>query len=420
MNNREAAQNMIIDAVCEVVKKPNPPTVLLGVTGGIAAYKACEVVRGLQKGGARVKVVMTRNATEFVGAATFKALTREPVALDLFDEPGAPIHHISLAQEAEIFCIVPCTANVLNKIANGVADDLLTTTALATRAPLVIAPAMNAQMWRAEATQISISILEARGATIIEPEVGYLACGEEGEGRLAEPETIVEAVLRELRRSRDLEGKRVLVTAGPTREPLDPVRYISSPSSGLTGFLIAEEAARRGAEVKLITGPVDLPGPFGVHTIRVQTACEMLEAANCVFEGADAAIFTAAVSDFRPTHPAETKIKKGRDVPADEPYTLELTPNPDILATLAADKQLIYVVGFAAETEDLEAAAKAKLISKNADLIVANDVSQPGIGFSSKFNQVLLVDSYTTEKTELISKRELATLILNRVAAHLD
>ncbi|MCL1891191.1 MAG: bifunctional phosphopantothenoylcysteine decarboxylase/phosphopantothenate--cysteine ligase CoaBC [Coriobacteriia bacterium] len=401
------------------------PTVLLGITGGIAAYKACEIVRGLQKQGARVKVVMTEHATEFVGAATFKALTNEPVACPLFDEPGAPIHHISLAQEADVFCIAPCTANVLNKLANGVADDLLTTTALAATAPLIVAPAMNTQMWRAEPTQASLAALQARGIEIIEPECGILACGDEGEGRLASVDTIVEAIMGELGRARDFEGVKMLVTAGPTREPLDPVRFISSPSSGLTGFLIAGEAARRGAEVTLVTGPVTLPDPFDVTVKRVQTAAEMLEAATPVFGEAQAAIFTAAVSDFRPTDPAVSKIKKGRDVAADAPTTLELTPNPDILATLAANKaqtasgKPVYVVGFAAETEDVEAAAQAKLVSKNADLVIGNDVSKPGLGFASDYNQVLFVDAEKTETSEVITKRELARQILDRIAKKL-
>jgi len=406
--------------------KTHEPTVLLGVTGGIAAYKACGLLRALQKEGVRVKVVMTKNATEFVGPATFKALTREPVAVDLFDEPAAPINHISLAQEADVFVIAPCTANVLNKIAQGIADDLLTTTVLATQAPLLLAPAMNVHMWRDEQTQLSLSVLKARGVQIIEPEVGFLACGDEGEGRLAELDIIKAAVMEELRRSRDLVGKRLLVTAGPTREPIDPVRFISSPSSGLTGYLLAEEAARRGADVTLVSGPVELPCPFNVKTVRVTTACEMLEAAQDVFDGVDAAIFTAAVADFRVSDPAPKKLKKGRDVSAEKGFFIELTPNPDILATLAAEKDKantahpVYIVGFAAETEDVERNAREKLTAKKADLIVANDVSKPGLGFASVYNQVLFVDEQGAEQTKVITKRELATRILDRIVSQLS
>ena len=406
--------------------KTHEPTVVLGVTGGIAAYKACGIIRGLQKEGMRVKVVMTQHATEFVGPATFRALTGEAVALNLFGDPTSPIRHVSLAQEADVFCIAPCTANVLNKLAHGVADDLLTSTALTTKAPLLVCPSMNTAMWRAEQTQDSVGVLKGRGIRVIEPESGYLACGDEGEGRLASLDIIIDAIVKELRRARDLEGKRILITAGPTREALDPIRYISSPSSGLTGFFLAEEAVRRGAEVTLIFGPVGLSDPYGAKTIRVRTACEMLEAAKAAFEGVDAAICAAAVTDFRPVEQAGAKIKKGRDIPEGKDFVVRLVPNPDILATLAAEKARIggirpvYLVGFAAETEDLENAAKAKLKAKHVDLIVANDVSQPGIGFASTCNQVLFVDEKGVERTEVITKRELASRILDRVAAHLQ
>jgi len=418
MNTSEKA-----DMITE--KKADGKTILLGVTGCIAAYKACELLRGLQREGVRVKVVMTSHAMEFVGPATFRALTGEPVAIDLFDGPGEPIHHISLAQEVDVFIIAPCTANVLNKLANGIADDLLTTTALATQARLIIAPAMNVNMWNAEETQSSVARLKARGILIIEPESGYLACGEEGKGRLADVDVLITAALKELKRMRDLEGKHILITAGPTREPLDPVRYISSPSSGLTGFLLAQEAVRRGADVTLVTGPVELLDPRGANTIRVTTAREMYEAASRAFVGVDAAIFTAAVADFRPATCASGKIKKGRDVPDRGSFSLELVPNPDILASLAAEKRQsiygrpVYIVGFAAETDDLEASGRAKLKSKNADLIVANNITLPGLGFGSTRNQVLLIDEYETKASGVISKQELATIILDRVASAL-
>jgi phosphopantothenoylcysteine decarboxylase/phosphopantothenate--cysteine ligase len=413
------------------------PTVLLGVTGCIAAYKACELTRLLQKAGVRVKVVMTPSGAAFVTPTTFRALTHEEVALEPIDDPHAPIHHISLAQEADVFLIAPATANTINKLANGVADNLLTTTALATEAPLLIAPAMNVHMWRDESTQDALDRLRARGATIIEPEAGYLACGEVGEGRLAPVEEIAEEVLGELRRARDLVGKRLLVTAGATREHLDPVRFFSNPSSGTTGYAIVEEAARRGAEVVLISGPATLPDPFGCRVVRVTSALEMFEAAKKAFYGVDiapnpaaaneptpvapapacdAAIFTAAVADYRPTECHQHKLKKGERGSA---WSLELVSNPDILATLAANKGSAFMVGFAAETRDVIAAAQRKLVEKNADLIVANDVSDPALGFAGTHNRWHLVTAEGVESTDVLPKRRLARLLLDAVAQRL-
>lgn len=406
------------NATAQPSARQHPPTVLLGVTGCVAAYKSCELLRALQKADVRVKVVMTAHAAEFVTPTTFKALTREPVALDLFDDPSAPIHHISLAQEADVFLIAPATANVINKLAQGVADDLLTTTALATEAPLIIAPAMNVHMWRDEATRASIATLQGRGVQVIEPTAGYLACGDEGEGRLAEVASILAPTLQELTRSRDLNAMRILVTAGPTREPLDPVRYLTSPSSGLTGYAIAQEAARRGAQVTLVSGPTNLPDPFGVKTVRVTTAQQMLDAASAAFTGTHTAIFTAAVADFRPQDVATHKIKKDRDLDASGTLTLTLMQNPDILATLAAHKNETYVVGFAAETEDILKAAQRKLVTKNADLIVANDVSQPGLGFGSSHNKVWFVTAEGAEESAVITKTQLARTLLDRVASN--
>lgn len=451
-------------------------TVLLGVTGSIAAYKACELLRLLQKEGLRVKVVMTESAQELVGAATFRALSGEPVAIDLFENPGNPIHHISLANEADVFVIAPCTANVINKLANGVADDLLTTTALATKAPLVVAPAMNVNMLQNEHTQASLKKLEDAGVALVGPGKGYLACGDEDSGRMSEPAEICAAVLASLEVSQSLKGKRVLITAGPTREYLDPVRYISSPSSGKTGFALAKEAARRGAEVVLVSGPTSLACPPGVKCLPVVTAEEMLAAAKPYFSGADLAIFSAAVADFRPEEVASHKLKKGVDLPSagsgvgavfagigDEDgavscsnngeesqplqgsmtsasasrlsssayaskdaasYTLKLTANPDVLATLAgirnsAGAQKPYVVGFAAETEDILGNAQEKLRSKGADLIVANDVSNPEIGFGSSHNQISLVSKDGHEQTEVLSKESLARIILDKITHNL-
>ena len=390
------------------------PTVLLGVTGCIAAYKSCYILRGLQKAGVRVKVVMTEHACEFVGPTTFRALSGEEVAVELFDEPGAPVHHVSLAQEADLFVIAPATANAISKIARGQADDLLTTTAVACKAPLLVAPAMNTAMWENTVTQENVAELARRGVRIVSPASGYLACGTTGTGRMEEPEVIVEAALEELSRIKSLEGKRVLITAGPTQEPIDPVRCITNHSSGITGYQIAEEAARRGAKVTLVSGPVSLEAPAGVELVKVKTACEMLEACREPYENADAAIFVAAVSDWRVADVAREKIKHdGSDL------TLTLVPNPDIAATLGANKGSTYQVVFAAETGHPVDAARKKLVSKNADLCVANDVSSPSLGFGTADNHVWLVDAQGAEELPVLSKREIATHILDRVGAFL-
>ncbi len=380
------------------------PTVVLGVTGCIAAYKACELVRVLQRAGCRVKVVMTEAATHFVGPATFRALTGEPVATSLWDDPGsARVFHTSLAEQADVFAIVPATANVIAKLACGRADDLLTTTALATEATLVLAPAMNTHMWRADATRENVASLRVRGAVVVEPASGELACGDKGEGRLAEIAEIADAVLAEARRAKDLVGVNVLVTAGPTHEPIDPVRFIGNASSGKTGYAIAEEAARRGATVTLVSGPTVLPDPFGVRTVRVKTAAEMRDAVMAVRDAADVVIATAAVSDWRPTAVAEDKLKKGS-----APDTIALERTPDILAELGRDTGDRMLVGFAAETRDVLEYAQSKLREKNLDLVVANDVSAEGLGFGTDDNQVTLVWPDRTEPLPTQSKRSIA------------
>jgi len=388
-------------------------TVLVGVTGCIAAYKSCEIVRGLQKRGIRVKVVMTKNATRFVGPATFKALTREPVAVSLFDAPADPVYHISLAQEADLFLIAPATANVLAKLAQGVCDDLLTTTALATTAPLLVAPAMNTAMWQADATRHSRSVLESRGVEFIAPASGALACGDSGEGRLEDPGRIVERVVSALGRRRDLVGVSVLVTAGPTREPLDPVRFFGNRSSGLTGFSIACAARRRGADVTLVTGPVPLSAPAGVRVVPVQTAEEMLSAASSAFRSCDIAVFSAAVADFRPARVRHDKIKKdgsGRLV-------VELVENPDVCETLSREKGERFVVAFAAETSDVLAHAREKLVSKHADLVVANDVSG-SLGFGTRDNRVWFVTEEGERDLGVLSKELIGDAILDVVVSH--
>lgn len=394
-------------------------TVLIGVTGCIAAYKSAEIVRALQKRGLRVKVVMTEHATHFVDPLTFRSLTHEPVAVGLFDDPSDPIHHISLAEEADLFLIAPCTANVAAKIAHGIADDLLTTTALACTAPLVVAPAMNVHMYEAAATQENLSILARRGTRIVEAGSGYLACGDVGRGRLAEIEDIVDCVLETLEGEarRDLEGMHVLVTAGPTEEPIDPVRFITNRSSGKMGYAVAEAAAARGAKVTLVSGPVALDAPAGVDRVPVRTACEMLESASDPFERCDIAVFTAAVADMRPAAPVDHKLKKSSSDDADLLSRIELVENPDILATLAArkrDDQI--VVGFAAETDDVVANAQRKLASKHADFIVANRVGE-GVAFGTDDNQATLVLADGSVDLPLVSKRELADRILDQALA---
>lgn len=392
-------------------------TVVLGVTGCIAAYKSAEIVRGLQKAGVRVKVVMTEHACEFVGPTTFRALTREPVAVRLFDEPGDPIHHISLAQEADAMLIAPCTANVLAKLACGIADDLLTTTALALTAPLIIAPAMNVHMYDNPATRNNMGVLHTRGAHFIEAGDGYLACGDVGKGRLADVDEIVRQTLDVLGVKRDLEGRSIMVTAGPTVEAIDPVRFISNHSSGKMGYAIARAAARRGADVTLVSGPTALDAPDGVRMVPVQSAREMLAEAEEVFTDCDIAVFAAAVSDMRPKNPAGRKLKKG--VSDSELASIELVENPDILATLGASKAHQVVVGFAAETNDVIENAQAKLHRKNADMIVANDVGGD-VGFGTDDNKVWLVEEAGIIDVPRMSKSELADIILNNAIRRLS
>lgn len=386
-------------------------TVLLGVTGCIAAYKACEILRGLQKAGVRVKVVMTEHATHFVDPVTFRALTHEKVAVDLFDDPTDPIHHISLAQECDAFLIAPCTANVMAKMANGIADDLLSTTALATTAPVIVAPAMNVHMYEAAATRYNAGKLAIRGVRFVEADEGYLACGDVGKGRLADPEDIVRATLDVLGVTRDLSGRHVMITAGPTVEPIDPVRYISNHSSGKTGYALARAAALRGADVTLVSGPVALAAPEGVHTVHVRTALEMRDAAAEAFDTADIAIFTAAVADMRPAHAADRKLKKGID--GESLGSIELVENPDILAELAARKDCQVVVGFAAETNDVITNAEKKLRTKRADFVVANQVGE-GKAFGTDDNEVWFVDADDVEELPRMSKTRLADAVLDK------
>lgn len=393
-------------------------TVVLGITGCIAAYKAAEIVRLLQKNDIRVKVIMTDHATSFVGVTTFRALTNEAVSTGLFDVASDdPIHHISLAREADALLIAPCTANVMAKLAAGLADDLLTTTALALTVPLILAPAMNVAMYQHPATIYNKDTLINRGVKIIEADRGYLACGDTGEGRLAAPDHIVEEVLRVVNQRRDLAGKKVLITAGPTQEPIDPVRYLSNYSSGKTGYELAKAAKERGAEVALVSGPVALTPPKGVRVVQVITAQEMMDAAQQAFMHTDLAIFAAAVADVRPDTPAEHKLKKEGDAHA--LHVLELVENPDILASLAAKKTTQVVVGFAAETRNVLAGAYKKLLSKHAHFIVANEVGG-GKAFGSDENSVWFVDRNHTEQLPRMSKQMLAHAILNKASEYIS
>ena len=392
-------------------KTATQKTVLVGVTGCIAAYKSCELVRALQKKGYRVKVVMTEHATHFVNPTTFRALTNEPVAVDLFAGAADPIYHISLAAEADLFIIAPCTANVAAKIACGLADDLLTTTALAVQSPLVLAPAMNVHMYENAVTQQNLQTLEARGISVIKAAEGYLACGEVGAGRMPEPDYLANYVDAMLTNTSDLAGKKVLITAGPTHEPLDPVRFISNPSTGKMGYSLARAAQARGANVTLVSGPVSLNAPYGVHVIPVQTAQEMMDACEGEFPQSDIAVFSAAVSDMRPAVVAEKKLKKGID---DQALSyISLVENPDILKTCASKKKPGQVViGFAAETNDVIQNAQKKLESKGACAMVANDVSN-GKGFGANSEEAYFVTKGEVKPLGMLSKQQLANAILD-------
>jgi phosphopantothenoylcysteine decarboxylase / phosphopantothenate---cysteine ligase len=389
--------------------------VALGVSGGIAAYKAAELVRLLQDRGIRVQVVMTRAAQEFVRPLTFAALSGEKVITDLFgagaEEPNidSAVEHIAVAQSIDALLVAPATADVIAKFAHGEANDFLTTLFLATTAPVVVAPAMNVNMWENAATQANLRTLRSRGITVVEPDSGYLACGMVGAGRLAANETIVQAALHALHAQQDFAGETVLVTAGPTREPIDPVRYIGNRSSGKMGYALAEAALRRGAKVVLISGPTSLKPPAAAETFQVQTAAEMRRAAMDNLERSTIVIKAAAVADFTVRRAADEKIKRKG------PLTLELEPTADILAEMGAKKGSRIVVGFAAETHDAPAHARKKLESKSLDAIVLNDVSQPGIGFDSERNAVTILTHAGSEIVPESSKWEVAHRVLDAV-----
>ena len=389
--------------------------VVLGVTGGIAAYKACEILRLLQKQGIDVFVVMTKNACQFVTPLTFETLSGHPVATDTFVRPDTwEVEHIALAKRADLFLIAPATANIIGKMACGIADDMLSTTVMATRAPVMIAPAMNTGMWENPATQQNIATLVSRSVHVVTPATGHLACGDSGAGKLEDVAVIAQRALDVLAEKRDMEGLRVMVTAGPTREALDPVRYISNRSSGKMGYAIARAAQRRGAQVTLLTGPVAIEPPQGVKVVPFMTTQELLDRALACAQEQDVIIQSAAPADYRAREIAPQKIKKQ----GGEDMTIELVENPDVAATLGRAKRYDQTfVGFAAETNDVLAHARGKLIKKNLDMIVANDVTAPGAGFDVNTNIVNLITGEKMESLPLMSKDEVAGRILDAVLA---
>jgi phosphopantothenoylcysteine decarboxylase/phosphopantothenate--cysteine ligase len=390
--------------------------IALGVTGGIAAYKAAEIVRLLQDRGIRVQVVMTRAAQEFVRPLTFAALSGEKVITGMFapgqeHEPNidSAIEHIAVAQSIDALVVAPATADLLAHFAQGIASDFLTTLYLATTAPVVVAPAMNLNMWNHPATQANLQVLRQRGVKIVEPGAGYLACGMTGPGRLADNEAIVAAVMEALGASQDFSGETVLITAGPTRERIDPVRYLTNRSSGRMGYAFAEAALRRGARVLLVSGPTSLTPPGAAEVTRVESTEEMREAVLKLLPQASVVIKTAAVSDYRPRAEASQKIKR------QGPMNLELEATPDILKELSLAKGAQMVVGFAAETENVLENARQKLVSKNLDAIVVNDVSREGVGFDSDRNAVTIISRDEVIEVPETTKWEVAQRVLDHV-----
>jgi len=385
--------------------------IVVGVCGGIAAYKAVEVCRRLVDAGAHVVPVMTKGAEHFIGRTTLSALCSEPVQMSLWDEES-PIPHTKLGQGADLVLVAPATARLLGAYANGLSTDLLTNVLIATRAPVVVCPAMHTEMWEHPAVQQNIATLKSRGVTVVEPDEGRLAGGDSGKGRLASPEAIVAAVRAELG-PQDLTGTHVVVTAGGTREPIDAVRVIANRSSGKQGYAVAAEAARRGACVTLVS-TVDLPAPHGAKVVAVETAAQMQDALERLWDSTDVLVMAAAVADFRPVVCADGKIKKDGGVP-----NVVLEPTPDILCALGAKKRPGQtVVGFAAETSDLVANAQSKLARKNLDMIVANDVSQPGVGFQHDTNAVtFLRPGQALESVALTDKRAIARELIDRVVS---
>ncbi|MFH0767989.1 MAG: bifunctional phosphopantothenoylcysteine decarboxylase/phosphopantothenate--cysteine ligase CoaBC [Chloroflexota bacterium] len=387
-------------------------TIVLGITGSIAAYKAADMASKLTQAGARVKVIMTKSATELVCPLTFRTVTGQPVVTDMFELTSEfNVEHIALAEAADVMVIAPATANIIAKVAAGIADDMLSTTVLATKAPVIVAPAMNVNMFENPITQDNLAKLKARGFIIVDPGYGRLASGKMGQGRLAEVEKIIGTIQQVLGRNGDLAGKRIVVSAGPTQEAVDPVRYIGNRSSGKMGFAVAEAARDRGAEVTLITGPTTLPEPVGIEVIHVVSASEMKGAVTKATAKADTLIMTAAVADYQPASAATHKIKKAATGPN---WTLELVRTPDILSEVKGD---FIRVGFAAEIGDrLIEHAKDELIKKQLDLVAANDVSAPDSGFGVDTNRVILMNrDGKAETLPLMSKRDVGDKIMDKV-----
>jgi len=390
--------------------------IALGVSSSIGIYKACEVLRGFQKNGFQVQVVMTKNATRLVSPLLFSSLSGLETIVDLFDEPAArTIGHVALAKEISLYCVAPATANVIAKLGNGVADDFVSTLFLAARCPVLVAPAMNEAMYLHPRTQANIAGLKALGVEFVEPDQGYLACGDEGWGRLAEPDKIVREGLSLIGGTESLKGKTVLVTAGPTREFMDPVRFISNPSSGKMGYELAREALRRGADVVLVSGPASLLPPVGAKLEKVTTAAEMKEAVLGAFAKADIVLMASAVSDFR-----FKDVRPGKAKKSDVAGAVEIEPTEDILALLGKKKKRQVLVGFAAETGDLLRNAREKMSLKNADIMVANPVGE-GRGFGSDENEVRIIQpSGRVRTTPRLSKREISRIILDEIEAVLE
>lgn len=387
--------------------------IVLGVTGGIAAYKSAEIVSRLRKLGANVHVIMTKNATQFITPLTMETMSNNPVVVDTFDRPATwEVEHIALAKRAEVFVIAPATANIMAKMACGIADDMLSTTVLATKAPVLLAPAMNVGMWTAQVTQENAATLKKRGVQFVGPDAGFQACGDIGSGRMSEPVDIVEAICGILCPKLDMEGLRVMVTAGGTRERLDPVRYLGNDSSGKMGYAIAAAAKARGAEVTLVCGHTTAKQPEGIPTVRVESTCDLYDAVTTRAPEMDVIIQAAAPADYRFANPSAQKMKKE----AGKPLIFELVENPDIAAAVgAAKKPGQTLVGFAAETENLLDNARRKLDKKNLDMIVANDVSKPGAGFNVDTNIATLITRDGLTDCPLQSKAELAETILDKI-----
>ena len=386
--------------------------IILGVTGCIAAYKAATVLRILQKAGCDVIPLMTRSATRFIAPLTLEKLSGHKVISELFaPEPAARIEHIALSRESHLLLVAPATANILGKFANGIADDFLSTLYLSTTTPVIVAPAMNVEMWNHPATQSNLKVLAQRGLDIVEPDSGYLACGEEGEGRLAEPEKIAEAALRKLDFRKSLSGKRVLVTAGPTVEDIDPVRFISNRSSGKMGYAVAREARIRGADVLLISGPTMMEPLEGVELVAVRSASEMAKAVFERFEDVDVVVMAAAVSDYSPLERSSEKIKKGVS-----DLSIRLSRSTDILKVLSERKRDQILIGFAAESSAVRENAKGKLRAKGLDMVVGNDISRDDTGFQADFNQVILISRDGSEESvPRCTKSEVARLLWDRI-----